>query len=156
MIAATPAAIMPNQKTRRLPWPNCGWRYTANTSAPMAPIAPPSVGVASPINSVPSTRNINTAQGMMPIRHFLISGQPCSVRCSFGIAGNQSGLTRDNTNVYSMNSSTCRIDGPHAPRYMSPTDFPNWSARTTSTSDGGTSWVIVPEAASTPVAYFML
>ena len=35
---------------------------------------------------------------------------------------------------------------------MSPTDRPSWSASTTSTSDGGTSWVMVPEAASTPVA----
>ena len=40
-----------------------------------------------------------------------------------------------------------------APLYMSPTDLPNWSARTTSTSDGGTSWVIVPEAAMTPVVW---
>ena len=34
---------------------------------------------------------------------------------------------------------------------MSPTDLPSWSAITISTSDGGTSWVMVPEAASTPV-----
>jgi hypothetical protein len=44
-----------------------------------------------------------------------------------------------------------KIDGPQAPRYMSPTDLPSWSASTISTSDGGTSWVIVPDAASTPV-----
>jgi hypothetical protein len=44
------------------------------------------------------------------------------------------------------------IDGPHAPLYIWPTDTPSWSASTTSTSDGGTSWVMVPEAASTPVA----
>ena len=30
---------------------------------------------------------------------------------------------------------------------MSPTDLPSWSASTISTSDGGTSCVIVPEAA---------
>ena len=39
---------------------------------------------------------------------------------------------------------------------MSPTDLPSWSASTISTSEGGTSCVIVPEAASTPVAYRML
>ena len=47
---------------------------------------------------------------------------------------------------------TCSIDGPIAARYMSPTERPSWSARMTSTSDGGISWVIVPEAAMTPVA----
>ena len=47
--------------------------------------------------------------------------------------------------------STCRMDGPHAPLYMLPTSVPSWSAITISTSEGGTSWVMVPEAASTPV-----
>ena len=40
---------------------------------------------------------------------------------------------------------------PDAPRYMSPTDTPIWSASTMSTSDGGITWVMVPEAAITPV-----
>jgi hypothetical protein len=35
---------------------------------------------------------------------------------------------------------------------MSPTDLPSTSASTISTSEGGISWVIVPEAAITPVA----
>ena len=39
-----------------------------------------------------------------------------------------------------------------APRYMSPTERPSWSASTTSTSEGGMSCVMVPEAAITPVA----
>ena len=34
---------------------------------------------------------------------------------------------------------------------MSPTERPSWSASTTSTSDGGISWVMVPEAAMTPM-----
>ena len=42
-----------------------------------------------------------------------------------------------------------------APVYMSPTGLPSWSASTTSTSDGGMSWVMVPEAAMTPVAWRM-
>jgi len=46
----------------------------------------------------------------------------------------------------------CSNEGPQAPLYMSPTERPSWSASTTSTSEGGTSCVIVPEAASTPVA----
>ena len=41
---------------------------------------------------------------------------------------------------------------PDRARYMSPTERPSWSARMTSTSDGGISCVIVPEAAMTPVA----
>ena len=51
-----------------------------------------------------------------------------------------------------QNSTTCTMLGPIAPRYMSPTDRPSWSASTTSTSAGGISWVMVPEAAMTPVA----
>jgi hypothetical protein len=42
--------------------------------------------------------------------------------------------------------------GPDCARYMSPTERPSWSASTTSTSDGGISCVMVPEAAITPVA----
>ena len=59
---------------------------------------------------------------------------------------------RVNKKVYSANSKICKIDGPQAPLYMSPTGLPNWSANTISTSDGGTSWVMVPAAANTPVA----
>ena len=51
----------------------------------------------------------------------------------------------------SRKSAICRIEGPTAPRYMSPTETPIWSASTISTSDGGMTWVMVPEAAITPV-----
>ena len=88
----------------------------------------------------------------MPHRHFFHRAQPCSVRSSFGIAGTHSGFTMLITKVKAMKSAICSSDGPQAPRYMSPTDLPSWSASTMSTSDGGTSCVIVPEAASTPVA----
>jgi hypothetical protein len=42
--------------------------------------------------------------------------------------------------------------GPMAPAYMSPTERPSWSPSTISTKEGGISWVMVPEAAITPVA----
>ena len=38
-------------------------RDQANTMAPTAPMAPPSVGVATPIKIVPSTKNINNKGG---------------------------------------------------------------------------------------------
>src|SRR4030095_17009241 len=41
--------------------------------------------------------------------------------------------------------------GPIAPPYMSPTERPSWSASTIRTSDGGMSWVMVPDAAMTPM-----
>ena len=37
--------------------------------------------------------------------------------------------------------------------YMSPGERPSWSASTISTSEGGMSWVMVPDAAMTPVAW---
>src|SRR5215472_14235585 len=119
--------------------------------APTAPIAPASVGVVRPSIIVPSTTKISTADGTMPIRHFFHSAQPVSVRASAGTAGTHSGRAMDSAKVYSANSAIWMTDGPQAPRYMSPTDLPSWSASTISTSDGGTSWVMVPEAASTPV-----
>ena len=54
-----------------------------------------------------------------------------------------------------QNSATCTMLGPMAPAYMSPTDLPITSASTTSTSEGGMSWVMVPDAAMTPVAWRM-
>ena len=42
-----------------------------------------------------------------------------------------------------------------APAYMSPTDLPSWSPSTISTSEGGITWVMVPDAAMTPVAIRM-
>ncbi len=67
--------------------------------APIAPMAPASVGVARPSIMVPSTTKISTAEGMMPIRHFFQSAQPVSVRASLGTGGTWSGLIRPRTNV---------------------------------------------------------
>jgi hypothetical protein len=39
------------------------WRAMARISAPAAPIAPPSVGVAMPRKMVPSTRKISSSGG---------------------------------------------------------------------------------------------
>ncbi len=55
--------------------------------------------------------------------------------------------------THAQNSPTCSRLGPIAPAYMSPTERPSWSASTTSTSDGGMSCVIVPEAAITPIVW---
>ena len=52
-----------------------------------------------------------------------------------------------------QNSATWMMQGPIAPAYMSPTERPSWSASTISTSDGGMSWVMVPEAAMTPMVW---
>ena len=115
-------------------------------------MAPASVGVARPMKIVPSTRKMRTTDGTMPHSTRLISGQPFRVRASGGSGGIAFGRNSDTAKMNAMNSSTCRIDGPIAPRYMSPTERPIWSASTTRTSDGGMSCVIVPEAAITPVA----
>jgi hypothetical protein len=39
----------------------------ASTTAPTAPMAPASVGVARPMKMVPSTRKISTTEGTMPL-----------------------------------------------------------------------------------------
>ena len=100
---------------------------------------------------VPSTRKISTSDGTMPQSTLEISGQPRSVRASGGSGGTLCGCTIDTARMNSRNSPICSTDGPIAPRYMSPTETPIWSASTISTSDGGITWVIVPEAAITPV-----
>jgi len=117
------------------------------------PIAPPSVGVARPRKIVPSTRKISTSDGTMPHRQRLTSGQPCIVSDSRGIPGTHFGLKMLTPKVYRQKSSTCTRLGPQAPRYMSPTERPSWSASTISTRDGGISWVMVPEAAITPMVW---
>ena len=59
----------------------------ASTIAPTAPMAPASVGVASPMKMVPSTRKISTSDGTMPQSTLEISAQPRSVRASSGSGG---------------------------------------------------------------------
>ena len=92
IIAAIPTATSPAMKTREDDLPRAGWRNTASTSAPTVPMAPASVGVASPSSMVPSTRKMSTPAGMIPMRHFFHSAQPCSLRSSFGTPGTHSGL----------------------------------------------------------------
>ncbi len=58
--------------------------------APIVPMAPASVGVASPIMMVPSTRKIRIAAGMMPQAHLTSRALPNSVR---GTGGSASGFT---------------------------------------------------------------
>ena len=147
--------VMAAPETHPASWPrleNSGRCRTASTMAPTVPMAPASVGVARPMKIVPSTRKISTTEGTMPHRHFFTSGQPDSVRPSRGMPGTHWGFTMLTMNTYRLKSSTCTRLGPQAPAYMSPTERPSTSASTISTSDGGISCVIVPEAAITPVA----
>ena len=118
-------------------------------------MAPPSVGVARPNRIVPSTRKIKINEGTMPQRQVRNSGQPRKVRASGGNAGTCFGRKMLTTAMKAQNRATWMMLGPMAPAYMSPTERPSWSARTTSTSEGGISWVMVPDAAITPVAIFM-
>ena len=125
----------------------------ASAIAPTTPMAPASVGVASPRKIVPSTRKISPSDGMMPRRH-LAPQRPAAQRAR---------LRRQRRHVLrpehaddqtqAQNSATWMRLGPIAPAYMSPTERPSWSASTTSTSDGGMSWVMVPDAAITPMVW---
>ncbi len=125
----------------------------ASRMAPTTPMAPASVGVTRPKRIVPSTMKISARLGTMPRSTLLHSAQPRSVRASGGSAGTCAGRTIERMNTQAANSSTWTSDAPVAPIYISPGERPSWSARTISTSDGGISCVMVPEAAMTPVAW---
>ena len=67
----------------------------ARSMAPTAPMAPASVGVASPMKMVPSTRKIRAIDGIMPRSTRRTSGQPRSPRASGGSGGMAPGRTMD-------------------------------------------------------------
>ena len=69
-------------------------RIQASNNAPIAPMAPDSVGVAIPVMMVPSTKKMSTAEGMMPMRHFFQRDQPLSVNSPSGAGGKSSGRMR--------------------------------------------------------------
>src|SRR5262249_11438126 len=119
--------------------------------APTTPMAPASVGVARPMKMVPNTRKISPSDGIMPRRHFLQSAQPFSVRASSGRAGTALGQMMLTMATHTQNKATWMMLGPMAPAYMSPTDPPSTSASTTSTTEGGITAVVVPEAAIAPM-----
>ena len=73
------------------------------------------------------------------------------MRASSGSAGTSFGQMMLTMATQAQNSATWMRLGPIAPAYMSPTERPSTSASTTSTSEGGMSWVMVPEAAITPI-----
>src|SRR6476660_9174511 len=123
----------------------------ASASAPTAPIAPPSVGVASPTRIVPSTMKISTSDGTIDTMQRTNSTLILAVRTSLGSAGTFSGQMMLTMKIQTQNSATRMKLGMKAPAYMSPTERPMASASTTSTSEGGMIWVIVPDAAITPV-----
>src|SRR5215813_15607605 len=119
--------------------------------APTTPMAPASVGVASPMKIVPNTRKISPSDGIMPRRHFFHSAHPFKVRASIGKAGTALGQMMLTMATHTQNKATWMMLGPMAPAYMSPTERPSTSASTTNTSDGGINCVMVPEAAMTPM-----
>ena len=102
---------------------------------------------------VPSTRKISPSDGIMPRRHFFSSAQPRSVRASSGSAGTSFGQMMLMIKTQMQNRAIWIRLGPIAPAYMSPTERPSTSASTTSTSDGGMSCVMVPDAAMTPIVW---
>ena len=65
------------------------------TIAPLAPIAPPSVGVATPRKIVPSTRKISTSGGIIDVNTLTTSFAPNSVRASGGHPGAAPGFTTE-------------------------------------------------------------
>ena len=75
------------------------------------------------------------------------------MRASSGSAGTDFGQIRLTMPTQAQNKATWMRLGPMAPAYMSPTERPSTSASTTSTSEGGMSWVMVPEAAMTPIVW---
>src|SRR6185369_14862878 len=108
-------------------------------------------GVARPTRMVPSTMKISTSDGTIETMQRTNRTPRLAVRISFGSAGTLSGQMMLTMKIHRQNSPTRMKLGMKAPAYMSPTDLPMASASTTSTSDGGMIWVMVPEAAITPV-----
>ncbi len=66
---------------------------SASASAPVAPIAPPSVGVAMPRKIVPSTRKMSASGGISTKSTRATSFQPRSKRAWAGSAGASLGNT---------------------------------------------------------------
>ena len=115
-----------------------------------APMAPPSVGVARPSRIVPSTIKISTREGTIDTMRHERQAQPHGARF-LGKAG--TGAAGDGRRkIVPQNSADqdeARNDGAgiHIAHRAA-----HGSASTISTKEGGMSWVMVPEAAITPVA----
>ncbi|MNV63676.1 hypothetical protein D3C71_1562820 [compost metagenome] len=73
-------------------------------------------------------------------------------RASSGSAGAELGFRYDMMTTNTTYVPANRKPGTMAPRYMSPMERPNWSARMISTSDGGMICDSVPDAAMMPLA----
>ena len=80
---------------------NCKRRLNhANNSAPVAPMAPPSVGVAMPRKIVPSTKKINNNGGTKVAAACNAKRLPRRVRAARGSAGASVGFTKESANTY--------------------------------------------------------
>ena len=97
----------------------------------------------------PSTAKIRTAEGMMPVQ--ALDQRRGQVRGgAFGMAGTNVGPCAARREGVARTSAPAGSTAPGALVHVAHRR-PSWSASTTSTSEGGTSWVMVPDA-STPVA----
>ena len=64
-------------------------------------------------------------EGNTPRIIFFTSGQPIVVLNSLGWGGINLGLNQESNIIKVIKIRICAIDGPIAPRYISPTDLPN-------------------------------
>ena len=90
-------------------------RSAARAKAPMAPMAPDSVGVAQPAMMVPRTRKISPRDGRMPHRHWDNRARLESVLASGGRAGTHCGLKILTRAMNRQNSRIWTRLGPMAP-----------------------------------------
>ena len=126
----------------------------ASTMAPTAPIAPASVGVASRGRWCRAPEDQHQRGHHAP-EHLADQG-PAAQRARREAARPAPVRLEDrDPEDEEREERELQDRGPIAPRYMSPTETPSWSASTISTSEGGITWVMVPDAAITPVAIRM-
>ena len=75
---------------------------------------------------------------------------------SGGKAGAILGLKMATNTTKPIYKPTNNKPGTKAPEYISPTERPNWSAKTINTKEGGIACASVPEAVIVPVAIVLL
>ena len=96
----------------------------ASASAPTAPSAPASVGVATPAKMLPSTSRIRTSGGTITSATWRSSSSPNGSRSSAGSAGAICGRTNANTATNAAYRQASRIPGSRLPTNRSPTEIP--------------------------------
>ena len=125
-------------------------RAPARTIAPTDPIAPASVGVATPAKIDPSTMRIRSSGGSITTTTRRRSPRQGMSVISGGRAGAASGLAIATPTTYAAYIAASISPGTSPPTKRSPTEIPSWSASTTSTMLGGMICPRVPDARMTP------